>query len=134
MLFDQAVEQRFVSGTSDLLETQRCQRPQVTMNRASIDVGHAGNGALRRRLAWPPVRGRQLDQAGAVQHQQESAAHHVARLPVALPPVPCLTELVRQSAAAQGRMVRDELADELHVGIRDHATTIACYFAHGLQT
>src|SRR3990172_9214878 len=84
-------------------------------------------------MTRPPLRGRQLDQARAVEHQQESAADHVARLPIALPPVPCFTELVRQSAAAVGRMGRDELTDELDVAIRDRATTIACDFAHGLS-
>src|ERR1022692_1564975 len=55
---------------------------------------------------------RQLDLASAIQHQQQSAAEHVAQRAVGLLPLPGFTQLPRQLPAAQLRMICDELPDE----------------------
>ena len=47
-----------------------------------------------------------------MEHQQQSAAHHVAQRAVGLLPLPGFAELPRQLPAAQFRMICDELPDE----------------------
>src|ERR1700752_2646914 len=62
--------------------------------------------------------GRQLDRALAIQHQQQSAAHHVAKCTVSLPPLPGFAQLPRQLPAAQFRATLNQPANEVDLVVR----------------
>ena len=47
------------------------------------------------RVGCPEANGRQLDLAGAVQHQQQTTTYHVAQSSIGLLPLPCLAQLRR---------------------------------------
>lgn len=94
------------------------------MNWSLIDIDRTEYGTPRR-LVWPPLGWRQFDPPGAMEHEQQSAADHIAQLTVGLAPIPCFAKLLGQGAATRVGMSCDELANELDVGVRDHATAIA---------
>ena len=69
-------------------------------DRRRVDQHRRGSGALEKRVGRFEADGRQFDLAGAVQHQQQAAANHIAQRAVGLFPLPCLTELLGKSAPA----------------------------------
>src|ERR1022692_979246 len=68
---------------------------------------------------------RQLDLASAIQHQQQSAAEHVAQRAVGLLPLPGFTQLPRQLPAAQLRMISNQFPDEEDLFAADVSTPVA---------
>ena len=90
-------------------------------------IGDHGLGLLplRDSIAHHALHRRQLDLARTMEHQQQSAAHHVAQRAVGLLPLPGFTQLPRQFPAAQLRMLCNQLPDEGNLFAGDLPAAIA---------
>ena len=133
ILREQPVEESFVGGPPDLVHEDRAQLPQRRDQGTRVEQ-HGG-----RARAWPPgflgrPLGRRQDEvARPMQPQQQAATHDIARRPVRLRPLPCLAHAKRQGPPTQGRLRRDQRAEERHVGGRDHAAPIGEWLLHARQ-
>ena len=95
MLLEQTVEQAFLRRPPDLLPTQRPQGLQRDLDRATVQVDHAGTRPLDQGIGRRLLPRRQGDVPGAVQRQQQAPADHVPELSVGLDPVPGPAKLLR---------------------------------------
>ena len=107
-------------GPADQANVQRPQRSQRSLDGGSVAALRGPDTPVRDGVVdrLEPGR-RQLDVAGPVQDQHETAANHVTQLAVGLHPVPSLTDLGGKRSPAQTRVLRDPLAQEEHIGWAD---------------
>src|ERR1017187_845150 len=78
MMLDEAVEQRFVGCSSDLLKRDRTDVDKCTRQRRHVDQDRLLSVSLYERIERGLTNRRQFDLACAVQHQQKTAADHIA--------------------------------------------------------
>src|SRR5215207_9199465 len=71
--------------------------------------------------------------SGPVQRQHHPPADHAPQPPIGLNPIPDLAQSRRQSAAAQGRVLSDEVLDELHFLGRDVLAAVTQQAFHAPQ-
>src|SRR5580658_1422822 len=125
ILLHQTVEQRLVRRAAHLYKLQRSDARQWPAYWTVVRDHGLRLLPLRDPIAYDALHRRQLDLARTVEHQQQSAANHVAQRAIGLLPLPGFTELARQLPAAQLRMVSDELPDESNLFAGDFAASIA---------
>ena len=92
VVFEQAVEQRLISGAPHRAELDGLEFGQAGLQWGGIH-GHRGWLAARittvgQRIGRNLADRGQLDVPGAMECQHQPPAHHVAQRPVGLPPVP----------------------------------------------
>jgi hypothetical protein len=75
ILFDQAIEQGFLRRSPHLFDQERPQLAQTATHRPVICYYRFGSRLFPWRMA---AYRRQFDLAGAFQHQQQTAADHIA--------------------------------------------------------
>jgi hypothetical protein len=89
---------------------------------------------LRDSIAHRALHRRQLNLARTMEHQQQSAAHHVAQRAVGLLPLPCFAELPRQLPAAQLRMISNQFPDEEDLFAGDVPAPVAMCSHHLIRS
>ena len=87
------------SGSSDVLLTC-CERDRTDVGECAGQRRHVDQNRLRlvslhKRIERGLTSHGQFDLAGAMQHQQKTAADHIAERPVGLFPLPCFAQLRR---------------------------------------
>ena len=107
MGFHQAVEQRLLGRASRLLKLDGLDLAQRAWDRRAVDQHRRRPGPPRQRVRGRVTHRRQLDRAGPVEHQQQTATNHVAWRAVGLLPVPGFAQFLRQLAPAGLGMFRD---------------------------
>src|ERR1700692_1026699 len=78
MMLDETVEQRFIGCSSDLLKRDRTDVGGCTGQRRRVDTDELGFVSLDKRMERGLTSHRQFDLACPVQHQQKTAADHIA--------------------------------------------------------
>jgi hypothetical protein len=71
-----------------------------------------------------------MDLAGSFQHQQQTAADHVAQRAIGLSPLPGFAQLGGECSSAASRVCRDQFPDEDNFFGRDDAAAVFPLGAH----
>ncbi len=111
MLFHQAVEQRLIPAAAHLSELDGLDLVETTLDRRRVDRHRRGSRSPCQRIVRHALHRRQLDLAGAVQHQQHAATHHIAQGAVGLLPLPLVAQHRREHAPALAGMRGDQFPD-----------------------
>ena len=101
VLLDEAVEQRLLRCPAYLTISQRAQVHQPAPHWCHVDLDPARTTTLGERVRHHPADRWQLNVPGALKRQHQAPADHVLQGAVCLPPVPCLTQLLRQRPPAR---------------------------------
>jgi hypothetical protein len=112
-------------GAAHLAELQRTQLAQSTLP-GLFPQRQRGRGCrtLHHVVRWGHPFGRQLDEAGPMQLQQQAAANHVAQGAIGLNPVPGAAQFSRKPTAAPPWVLGDQTLDERGVFRANLAATI----------
>ena len=124
MLREQAVEEAFVRRAADLMEAERAQRPERRLDGTRVDQDRRRACARSPGLPGGPLRGREVNMAGAMQPQEQAAADRIAGRPIRLPPLPGLAQREGQRAPAEARRRGEPRPNRGEIVRRDHAATI----------
>src|ERR1700722_9768950 len=91
----QTVEQCLFRRAPHLCKLQRSDARQRSTYRTSVGDHRLGLLALRNAIADDALYRRQLDLTRTVEHQQQSAANHIAQRAISLLPLPSFAEFAR---------------------------------------
>src|SRR5579872_1571553 len=124
MLLDQTVEQRLVGAAANLLKLNRTKFAQPRGNRCLVQQDRRRARTPRQRIVPLVNHRRQIDLAGSLQHQQQTATDHVAQCAIGLPPLPGFAQLGGECPPAGSRVCRDQFPDEDDVFRRNDAPAV----------
>src|SRR6516162_6170701 len=129
ILLDEAIKKRFLRLAPHLTKLQRPDGAQRNVEWRDREVQFQALTLPRNRVSFP-AGCRQFNLARPMEYQQQTPAHSVAQCAVRLSPRPRLAQLQRKLPAADARMCRDQLTDELHFCCADHSAPIAKLACH----
>jgi hypothetical protein len=94
-MLHQAIEQRLFRRASNLHKLKRGDAVKWPAHRTVVGDHRLRLLPLRDSIAHHALHRRQLDLARTMQHQKQSAAHHIAQRAVGLLPLPGFAQLAR---------------------------------------
>jgi hypothetical protein len=131
MLREQTVEEAFVRRAAYLMEEEWAERPERRLDGTRVDQDRRRARARSPRLPRGPLRGREVNLAGAMQPQEQAAADRIAGRPIRLPPLPGLAQREGQRAPAEARRRAEECPNCGEIGGRDRPAAIRERALHG---
>jgi len=124
VLVQQGLEQRLLVGAPHQAERKRQKVRQGRRDRRAVDR-HGRNPAVPAgAIGMLLTRSGKLEVTFPVEPQQQAATHGILEHAVGLPPVPRLTDLLRERPAAQRRLVGEELLQERQILSRDRSSAV----------
>src|SRR5580692_3880997 len=112
MLFDEAVKQRLLGGSSHLLQRDRTNAGERAPDRRCVHRNGLRFLSPEKRVERDLANRGQSDLARTVQHQQKTTADHIAPCAVGLLPVPRFAEFCGKLSSTQRSIRCDDLPYE----------------------
>ena len=110
MLFHEAVEQRLIGCSSDLLKRERPDAGERAGQWSLVDQHRLRLLSLHKRIQRDLPHLGQFDFACPMQRQQKAAANHVSQRAVGLLPLPRFAKLHRQFSTTETGILSNELS------------------------